>query len=133
VKPLASDLQEAIEMALLRAKASRRPFDEAKVREHATIDCRRRRAVEKRRQRCTRRIDDLIEEPATPSFLDKLLLADEALCMLRQLHGAEREVMRLWVLREHSRSEVADILGLAPDTVTRTRDRALKRLRQKQK
>jgi len=133
VKQPADDLWleqfQFVQLAIQRAIATGRPFDQCKVIEHARIDWQRKQKAEKRRQRRTKRIDDLIEEPSIPSFLDTVAAAEEVLRMVNSLQGRQHDVVRMLLLEELSREEVAQALGVDPETVSKTRTRAIRTLR----
>jgi RNA polymerase sigma factor (sigma-70 family) len=130
---LSAERRQFINLALQRARRSGRTYDERKVIALAKVDWQRRRAAERRRQRRTKRLDDLIEEPAIPNFLDAIVAAEEALRLADRLEGRQREVIHLLFIAQLSRQEVADELGIEPRTVTNTRTAALKTIRTRRK
>jgi RNA polymerase sigma factor (sigma-70 family) len=133
VRPITDDLWleqfQFVQLAIQRAIARGRPFDQAKVIEHARIDWARRQKAERKRQRKTRRIDDLIEEPASPSRQAAIDAKIDASRMLEELTQREHSMIALLFLSGYSRSEVAHTLGVAIRTVDKTRQSALDKMR----
>lgn len=114
------------DIAAAKAKAGRLPPPTDVLvmqREEARIVSKERR--QRRQRRRTKSLEDLVEEPAVPSFLDSLIAADSLRAIMARVTPRQRQILYAIVVSDLDADEVADTFGVAVKTVRRERDRAL--------
>lgn len=95
-------------------------------REEAKIASRERR--QRRQRRRTKSLEDLVEEPAVPSFLDSLVAADSLRAIMGKVTARQRQILYAIVVADLSAEEVADAFGIAVKTVRAHREQAISKL-----
>ena len=83
---------------------------------------------QKQRAKRTKRLDDLLNEPAAPSFLDQLMAVDAAHKALDRLDDTARAAVILRYLEGRSRTAICAILNLPEEATKTILKRAIKRM-----
>jgi len=126
---LEAERHQFVLLALQRAIATKRPFDEQQVIEHARIDWQRRQRAARRRQQRTKRLDDLLNEPATPSRQPATDAMIDVPILLQHLSERERTLLAMLFLAGYSRLEVANAMRISTRVVDKTSQKAIAKLR----
>lgn len=103
-------------MALAKAKAKKAGANVPASLVNAARDFDKTTKRQKQRDRRTKRLDDLLEEPAIPSFLDRLEIMDQVDTLLAKLPKQDRAALTLFHLLELCRSDIGRILGVSANT-----------------
>lgn len=125
------DQDRSQHLALAKAKAKKAGANVPASLVNAASDYDKAAKRQKQRDRRTKRLDDLLEEPSIPSFLDQLEIIDQVESLLSKLSERDRAALTLHHLLRLSRSEVGHILGVNAETagelVRSARERARSR------
>lgn len=103
-------------MELAKAKAKKLGANVPASLVNAARDYDKTSRRQKQKARRTKRLDDLLEEPSIPSFLDRLEIIDQVDTLLAKLTEQDRAALTLHHLLQLSRTEVGRILGVNANT-----------------
>lgn len=124
------DHDRAQHIALARTRARKKGANvQASVRNAAT-DYDRTMKAQRKKDRKTKRLDDLLNEPSVPSFLDRLEIVEQVEALLSKLDERDRASLTLFHLLQLSRTEVGDALGINNCEVTHLLQRARAKARE---
>lgn len=127
---LPNERKQCLNLQIMRAIRSGKPYDEKKVVYHAKIDWKRRQQTEKRRQSRTTAIELLPAEPvAVPDPIEAFDALDLAMHLLDKLPERECAILKGMYIAGCSRSDIATALGLSTQTIDKLRLRAIDRLK----
>jgi len=103
-------------LALAKAKAKKAGANVPASLVNAARDYDKTERRQKQRAKRTKRLDDLLHEPAAPSFLERLEIVDQVDTLLAKLTEQDRAALTLYHLLQLSRTEVGRILGVNANT-----------------
>lgn len=138
LEPLADqqDHEQHLRAALVAARRSWNPDlgmpEHEYLRRAVTVaewDWSRLTRREKIRRNMTVRIDDLLNEPASPGFLPSVMAASEIAFLTRGLSPVERVVVESILAAGRPADEVASQLGVTKQDVRRIKRRAVAKVR----
>lgn len=116
-------------MALAKARARRSGANVPASLLNAARDYDKTAKHQKQRDRRTKRLDDLLEEPAVSSFLDQLIAIDAADHALAKLDERDRSIVIMRHLEGLSRTAICALLGVREENLKSVLGNALKRMR----
>lgn len=125
---LRNERRQFLNLQLMRAIRSGKPYNEKKVVYHAKIDWKRRQQTEKRRQARTSSLELLPVDPEAPDPIAAFDALEQAMHLLDRLPEHERNILTAMYVGCYSRSEIALALHISVDDVDKTRQRAIRRL-----
>lgn len=110
------DVDRSQHLALAKAKAKKAGANVPASLVNAARDYDKTERRQRQRARRTKRLDDLLHEPAAPSFLERLEIVDQVDILLAKLSEQDRAALTLYHLLQLSRTEVGRILGVNANT-----------------
>lgn len=116
-------------LALAAARAGLQGASLEASLQNALVDYLRMSRRDRRRAAKTRSLDDLLEEPAVPSFLDQLIAIDAADAALARLDPVARAAVIQRHLRNETRADIAKSLGLSNRAVRKLLQQAMAAMR----